>query len=120
MLLAALAVSCGGGGGGSSSSSSTVPSTAANSVALVVDGGPPGIPFLNVDVGFVSLTVCAPGTNNCQTIDHIAVDTGSSGLRLAQGVLNATVANALTPQRNGSGSPIAECMRFADGSLFWG
>ena len=121
MLLALLAVSCGGGGGGSSSSSGTVsPSTTANSVALIVDGGAPGLSFINVDVGFVTVAVCAPATNNCQTIDHIAVDTGSSGLRLAQGVLNATVANALTPQRNGSGSPIAECTRFADGSLFWG
>jgi len=121
MLLAVLAASCGGGGGGGSSSSGSVtPSTAANSVVMIVDGGPSTIPFLNVDVGFVTVTVCAPGTNNCQTIDHIAVDTGSSGLRLAQGVLNATVANALTPQRNAVGSPIAECTRFADGSLFWG
>ena len=121
MLLAALAVSCGGGGGGgSSSTTSTGTSTAANSVALVVDGGPAGIPFINVDVGFVTLTVCAPGTNNCQTIDHVMVDTGSSGLRIAQGVLNTTVANALTPQRDGAGNPLAECARFADGSLFWG
>jgi len=124
MLFAVLAASCGGGGGGGDSSSAGSSgggtSTAANSVALVVDGGPPQIPFNNVNVGFVTLTVCAPGTNNCQTIDHIAVDTGSSGLRLAQGVLSANVANALTPQRNGAGSPIAECVRFADGTLFWG
>ena len=118
MLLAAIVAGC--GGGGDSSSSATLASTAPNAVALVVDGGPPGIAFLNVDVAFVSVTVCAPGTNSCQTIDHIAVDTGSSGLRLAQGVLNPVVANALTPQRDVGGSPIAECLPFADGTLFWG
>jgi len=117
--VAVLAVGC-GGGGDSSSANPVIASTAPNALALVVDGGPPGIAFRNVDVAFVTLTVCAPGTNNCQAIDHIAVDTGSSGLRLAQGVLNASVANALTPQRDGGGSPIAECLRFADGSLFWG
>ncbi len=120
ILLALLAASCGGGGGSSASTTTATPSTAANAVALIVDGGPPGLPFIDVDVGFVSVTVCAPGTSNCQTIDHIAVDTGSSGLRLAQGALNAIVANALPPQQNGIGSPIAECAAFADGSLFWG
>ena len=119
ILVTALVAGC-GGGGGSSSSATLAASTAPNAVALVVDGGPPGIPFIDVDVAFVSVTVCAPGTNNCQTIDHIAVDTGSSGLRLAQGVLNPVVANALTPQRDGGGSPIAECLQFADGTLFWG
>ena len=119
MLLALLVASCGGGGpAGPGPSVGT--STAANAVTMVVDGGPAGIPFNNVDAGFVSVTVCAPGTNNCQTIDHIMVDTNSSGLRLAQGVLNAGVANALTPQRDASASPLAECLRFADGGLFWG
>jgi len=119
MLLAALIASCGGGGPpGPGTSVGT--STAANAVTMIVDGGPAGIPFNNIDAGFVSVTVCAPGTNNCQTIDHIMVDTNSTGLRLAQGVLSAGVANALTPQRDVSASPLAECLRFADGSLFWG
>ncbi|HYL91494.1 MAG TPA: DUF3443 domain-containing protein [Burkholderiales bacterium] len=120
--LVALIGGCGGGGGGggSSSTGTTPPPPVPNAVAIVVDGGPPGLPFLNPDVAFASVTVCAPGTNNCQTIDHIAVDTGSSGLRLAQGVLNASVANALTPQSDASGNPLAECTHFADGTLFWG
>ena len=35
---------------------------------------------------FATVTVCTPGNTNCQTIDHVLVDTGSNGLRLlAQG-----------------------------------
>jgi len=89
-------------------------------VALVVDGGPPGLRFSNVDVGFVAVTICAPGTNNCQTIDHIAVDTGSTGLRVTSGALNATLAAALPQQRDAGSNPLAQCTLFADGSVFWG
>ncbi len=120
IIFAALIAGCGGGGGGSGGTTTTPPPSVANAVTLVVDGGPPGLPFLNVDVAFATVTVCAPGTNNCQAIDHILVDTGSTGLRLAQGVLNAAVANALTPDRDASGDPFAECTAFADGTLFWG
>lgn len=119
-MLASLVAGCGGGGGGGGGTSTPPPPPVANAVTLVVDGGPPGLPFLNVDVAFATVTVCAPGTTNCQTIDHIAVDTGSSGLRLAQGVLSPSVANALKPQSDASGAPLAECTQFADGSLFWG
>ena len=66
------------------------------------------------------MTICAPGTNNCQTIDHIAVDTGSTGLRVTSGALNASVLAGLTPQRDGSSNPLGQCTAFADGSVFWG
>jgi hypothetical protein len=87
---------------------------------MIVDGGPPNLPFRDVNVGFVTLTICAPNTNACQTIDHVAVDTGSTGLRIAGGVLSAGIAAGLARERNASGSPIAECLEFADGSVFWG
>src|SRR5664279_4686320 len=56
-----------------------------NSLPIAVDGGPiPGSIYVNG--AFVTLSVCAPGTSTCQTIDHVLVDTGSVGLRLlAQG-----------------------------------
>jgi hypothetical protein len=31
-----------------------------------------------------SVTICVPGTNTCQTIDNIQVDTGSQGLRILE------------------------------------
>jgi hypothetical protein len=56
-----------------------------------------------------------PASNSCQTIDHVIVDTGSSGLRLLSSALNVT----LPQQTDGSGNPLGECMRFADGYT-WG
>src|SRR5271154_3674844 len=51
---------------------STAPGT--NSVPLIVDGYE-----MVPDVGYISVTICVPGTTTCQTIDHIDVDTGSVG-----------------------------------------
>jgi len=95
------------------------PAGTANNVApLYVDYGP--VPTVNfqVNIPFVTVTICAPGSTNCQTIDHVAVDTGSVGLRIPYSVLNSTLAAALT-NVNGS-TPLAECIQFLDGSFFWG
>ena len=113
-ILCALAVAgCGGGGGGGGSSSPG--SEARNVVPIIVDAGPAA----TVNVPFVSVTICAPGTGNCQTIDHIIVDTGSTGLRIMSSVLNTTLASALPQQTATSGSPLVECTQFADG-YSWG
>jgi hypothetical protein len=86
-----------------------------NTVPVVVDSGPPGT--TSVDVPFITLSVCVPGTSNCQTIDYVSVDTGSSGLRLVASVLSAGLA---LPQRNAStGDPLVECAQFGDGYT-WG
>ena len=60
------------------------PTTAAyNVLPIIVDGGPPGIAPYYVNGLFTSVRVCVPGsTTQCQTIDHVLVDTGSVGLRL--------------------------------------
>jgi hypothetical protein len=121
-VLASLAwlASCGGGGGtliagGGSSSGGTGSS---NSVPLTVEIGPAGPSFVNL--AFVTLTICAPGTQNCQTIDNIQVDTGSSGLRIVSSVLNASLLQALPQQYVGGTSvPVVECAQFADG-YSWG
>lgn len=102
-----------GGSGGSSSSSTTAPYTQ-NVAPITVDSGPVNN---DVNVGFVSVTICQPGTSNCQTIDHIDVDTGSSGLRLLSSVLSPTL--NLTQQTDASGNAMVECLTFADGYV-WG
>ena len=120
MLLVAFAVAvllglsgCGGGGGGGSSSSSSSSAPTQNTQSIVVDGGPEQVPnFI-----FVSVTVCVPGSSNCQTIDHVQVDTGSSGLRLLASVISPTL--SLPQQTDTNGNPVVECAQFADG-FSWG
>lgn len=115
--IAALAVvlgclgGCGGGGG---SDGNTPPKTPQNVQSITVDAGPANIP----DIPFITITLCAPGsTSNCQTIDHIEVDTGSTGLRILSSVLSASL--SLPQQQDASGDPIVACAQFADG-FSWG
>lgn len=66
---------------------------------------------------FVSVTLCAPGTNDCETIDNVMLDTGSIGLRIQSSALEH-------PERfkalMGPGQqPLAECLRFLS-SKAWG
>jgi hypothetical protein len=66
---------------------------------------------------FTSVTVCVPGSSvNCQTIDHIVVDTGSTGLRIISSVLTVSLPQAT----DSSGNPLANCIQFADGSYAFG
>jgi hypothetical protein len=104
--------SSGGNGGGSGTSSGNVQS-------VVVDSGPTVIANSNspsVNTLYTQVTICVPGTSNCQTIDHIQVDTGSSGLRILGSVLTLS---GLPTQNAAGGSAIAECVQFVDGSS-WG
>jgi hypothetical protein len=108
--------------GGSSSSSSGSGSTAYNVVNAIVDQGPAELNNAGVaavDIMYVNVTVCVPGsTTNCQTIDHIQVDTGSAGLRIVSSVLNSSLLNDLQAVTAG-GTPVAECLQFVDG-YSWG
>jgi len=121
LALLALALSltgCGGGGGGGGGDSGgnppTPPPPTPNTQPISVDAGPAGF----VNLAFTSVTVCAPGsTTNCQTIDHIQVDTGSSGLRLLSSVLSPAL--SLPQQVDATGNPLVECAQFADG-FSWG
>ena len=100
----------GGGGGGTPSGNNVQP--------ISVNLGP-----LNdyANGVFTSVTICAPGTTNCQTISDVLVDTGSYGLRVlstandSQGGLSLSL-----PAVNGTGGPLAECISFADKSFTWG
>src|SRR5438132_8191135 len=86
---------CGGGGGGSSAppAASSTPTPAApaaapapasasdaNVVPITIDSGTTGQAF---NSAFVTVTVCVPGATACQQIDHVLLDTGSFGLRIA-------------------------------------
>ncbi|HZR66079.1 MAG TPA: DUF3443 domain-containing protein [Terriglobales bacterium] len=100
-------------GGGSRKSSSTA---VTNTLAVVVNAGPTG----NYANGlFATVTVCAPGTSNCQAINGVLVDTGSFGLRILSSALNASLASALSTETIGSGSDLVECAQFSDG-ITWG
>jgi hypothetical protein len=128
LLLSVLAVAgCGGGGGSSVASSSsgsssgsgqTNSSPGANVVTMTVDAGPNG---KSVDIPYITVTVCEPGTAQCQTFDHIEVDTGSYGLRIVADALD-TSGNPFSlalPTETVSGSPLVECTQFVDG-YSWG
>ncbi len=102
-------------GGGSHTTSSSTPKPSSKSQAIVVSGGPDN----NYANGlFTSVTICAPGTSNCQTVDNVLVDTGSYGLRLLSSALG-TLSNSLPQQKGGSGQPLFECAQFID-SVLWG
>lgn len=114
LVLFSLLCGCGGGGGGGDGSESdSVTIDAPNEVAVVVDGGPTGIA---INLPFTTVTVCAPGTSNCKTIDHVLIDTGSVGLRIMASLLDPLTLPAVT---DGSRAPIVECTQFADGYA-WG
>jgi hypothetical protein len=114
-----LCLSLVGCGGGSSSSSVTVTSTVANQVPLTVDSGPSGSGLKDFNTPFASVTICAPGTSNCQTIDHVMVDIHSSGLRILASVLNSGLLSALPAVTDTNGQSYSECAMFGDGNT-WG
>ena len=80
-LLLGLAAGCDNGSGPVPVlSTNPIAALAENVAPLTVDVGLPDIGY--VDGLFATVTVCVPGTEDCQSIDHVVVDTGSSGLRL--------------------------------------
>ncbi len=108
VLLAA--VGCGGGGGGGGVPSSSTP----NTETLIVDGGPTND---SANEPFVTVTVCVPGSSSsCTTVDHMLVDTGSTGVRIVSSALQGL---SLPGEQDGSGRPIGECAQFVDG-YSWG
>lgn len=103
-------------GGGSGSSTKTQAPPGNNVATLTVNGGPAaGVNY--ADAAFTSVTVCAPGSSNCATVDGVLVDTGSIGLRL----LASAIPSLTLPQLAGSGdTTYYNCVNFVDGTYLWG
>jgi len=116
-VVAALVIVLAGCGGGSTPAATT-PTPVNNTLPLVVDKGP----SLNgQSVGYdnslyTSVSICNPGTATCQTIDHILVDTGSSGLRILSSAMGLAVPYVTDANKNGIGN----CIQFPDTSFQWG
>ncbi|SAK39052.1 lipoprotein [Caballeronia pedi] len=108
----------GGSGGGSSGTSTAnlqpIAANGTNAVPINVNTGVAGF----VNIPNVSVTVCAPGSSVCQTIDNIQVDTASFGLRIL-GSAAQSVLGSLPVTRASNGGQLAECAGFADGYT-WG
>ena len=94
------------------------PPAVPNVMPVAVNAGPANTGY-NVNRLYTSVTVCNAGSvTQCQTIDHVLVDTGSTGLRL----LSAAMAPALNLSRltASSGLALLNCARFVDFSAVWG
>lgn len=122
VVFSALLAACGGGGAGTTSSAPTTtastvaPIAPTNVVPVVVDSGPGGN---SVNVLYTTVTVCHPGSQSqCQTIDHVLLDTGSTGLRLLSSVLSPSL--SLSASTGASGFPLLNCLQFLDTSFTWG
>jgi len=93
----------------------------ANVQALVVDQGPnnaQGVPVGARNALYVSVIVCQPGSaTQCQTVDHVLLDTGSSGLRLLASALPASF--VLPAVVTSNQQTVAGCGQFAN-SYTWG
>jgi hypothetical protein len=116
VMLCAAVLACGGKGAsnfasdGSGNSGGSTP--ASNVVSVIVDAGPANN---TVNTLYTTVTVCVSGTTNCQSIDHIEVDTASYGLRILAPALTLT----LPVQMATDGNSLVECAVFADG-FSWG
>ncbi|NTY38476.1 MULTISPECIES: DUF3443 family protein [Burkholderia cepacia complex] len=74
-------------------------------------------PTYSSNIPYVDVQVCMPGTTRCVTIDHVQVDTGSTGLRVMKSALSGL---DLPVQTNSSdGSQVDECMLYATSEV-WG
>ena len=113
LALAVLLAGCGGGNGGTIET----PSGPVNNVQPVSANQGPANNFVNGL--FTSVTVCVPGTTNCQTIPNVEIDTGSEGLRLLASAVTLPLP-AVTDTGSSSGNQLQECVQFADGSYVWG
>lgn len=124
-----LVTGCGGAGGGGSGtditsqlsappapSTNSIAASAPNVLAVSVNSGPAGYSYVNLP--YVTVIVCAPGSDsNCQAIDNVLVDTGSTGLRIVSSALSPSL--SLAGKTDSGGNPLAECTQFA-GGYSWG
>lgn len=115
LLLACLLAACGGGSSGGTPAP-IPPAPPDNVLSVIVDAGPSGNEINRL---YTSVTICQAGSSSlCQTIDHVLVDTGSSGLRLFASQMLPSL--QLPRQTTASGLPVLNCVQFADNTFAWG
>lgn len=127
LVAALLLAACGGGGGGSTTTSTTISANAimgdsipgSNVITVTVDSGPDGSAYLANRL-FTDVTICVPGTTTCQTLDHVLVDTGSTGLRIMAPAITTPALQSLPKVTGNTGKPLLNCAKFLDGSFAWG
>ena len=117
-----------GGGLGNGSTATQVDLTTPtgdNTTTITVDSGPAGgFSIGAVNVPYVTVRVCAPGsTTRCVDIDHVFLDTGSIGLRVFRSTVSTLgLPPVAVPADVVSGTPAgngAECYPFVLGAV-WG
>ncbi|MBV9619661.1 MAG: DUF3443 family protein, partial [Gammaproteobacteria bacterium] len=114
LVLAACGGGGGGYGGGGGGGGGGPPPTVTNIEPIAVTLGPLAASRPSRNTAFLSVRICVPGsTTQCQTIDNVEVDTQSTGLRILAEVLTLPL-----PIQTHNGTPLAECLQFADGSSF--
>ncbi|HEX5410851.1 MAG TPA: DUF3443 domain-containing protein [Terriglobia bacterium] len=114
-VIALALAGCGGSSPGSDSGSGSnpPPPSVNNNQPIEVNLGP----LSDYPNGlFTTVTICVPGTSNCQNIPDVLVDTGSEGLRL----LSSAVTLQLPTIADGSNNDLQECVVYGDGSFNWG
>ncbi len=117
-MLAAAAMSACIGGNGTTTAAATDPVSTNNTLTLSVDSGPTGAAGA-INHAYATVKVCAPGSQTqCASIDHVLLDTGSSGLRLVRSVLTAHGVT-LTAETDAQGRAVEECVSFGGGQT-WG
>ena len=116
VVAAGLLSACIGGSGKPAGTISGAPTP--NTMALTVDSGPAAATGA-INHPYVTVKVCAAGSQTqCVNIDHVLLDTGSSGLRLVRSVL-AAGAVTLSTAADAQGHAIEECVTFGGGQT-WG
>ena len=113
-LMAGLIGGC--GGGDSTPATPSSPTTLTNVIPVTVDLGPTGN---DVNQLFATVTLCQPGsTSQCLTIDHMVIDTGSTGVR----VFSTAIPPSMNlPRLTGAGGfPLLNCVQFVDNTYVWG
>ncbi len=136
LLVLVVCVGCGGGnssvttysggglGSGSVASTATLDTpTGPNTTEVIVDSGPGSFSLGAANIPYVTVTVCAPNSSACVTIDHVFLDTGSYGLRVLKssvaGLSLPPVTLAANAQLNTPGGTAVECYPFVLGGV-WG
>src|SRR5579863_1218484 len=120
-LLMSLAACSGGSGSstaGGSISVATTPPPINNTQPVLMDYGPiVNGQFVGLNnTLYTTVIICVPGTTTCQSIDHVLVDTGSTGLRIPASIVTLS----LPFMTDASNNPIGNCVQFADTTFQWG